>query len=311
MVVTDDADSSIDVFSDKEYYHELIKRLNTILGLVANADEGWSERMQKWCQQVYRIIKKHQRFFLDDGFFAIHNDKPMENVNIDYIRLCSMATKVLELMSLRLEEGKTRLKKLKVLKLAKKLLGAIEKATEKAMEVLHPNHAAILAGDYIEYLAHILSYGDYIEYLAHILSNGQELTREINKELLVLNLRLRNRDPEVFLIVKELEKHEHGIGRLHTVPTIYIGSFLEDLQEGEGGGSSDDVVWQALCSVIPSRVPLDRCEGCECDNVEEEFHAFSVCAQCKTAVYCSKKCQRAHWKEGHKTTCHPSATGGV
>jgi hypothetical protein len=104
MVVTDDADSSIDVFSDKEYYHELIKRLNTILGLVANADEGWSERMQKWCQQVYRIIKKHQRFFLDDGFFAIHNEEPMENVYIDYIRLCFKAAKV----CVRLEqEGKT------------------------------------------------------------------------------------------------------------------------------------------------------------------------------------------------------------
>jgi hypothetical protein len=298
MVVTDDADSSIDVFSDnKEYYHDLTKRLNTILGLVANADEGWSERMQKWCQQVYRIIKKHQRFFLDDGFFAIHNDKPMEkNVYIDYILLCCKAAQVLHThnVSLRLEEGNTRLKVLKVLKLEKKLLGAIEKAKEKAMEVLHPTDAAIVAGTSIL-----------------LLSYGQELTRNINKELLVLNLRLRNRDPEVFLIVKELEKHEHGIGRLHTVPTIYIGSFLEDLQEGEGGGSSDDVVWQALCSVIPSRVPLDRCEGCECDNVEEEFHAFSVCAQCKTAVYCSKKCQRAHWKEGHKTTCHPSATGGV
>jgi hypothetical protein len=170
-------------------------------------------------------------------------------------------------------------------------LGAIEKATEKAMEVLHPNHwAIILAG-------------------GPILST----TRVINQQLLLVNLQLRNRDPEVFLIVKELVKYEHG----HVV--ALVDSFVQyiifanptlDLREEEGG-SSDDVVWKALCSVIPSRVPLDRCEGCECDNVEEEFHAFPVCAQCKTAVYCSKKCQRAHWKEGHKTTCHPNVTGGV
>ena len=27
------------------------------------------------------------------------------------------------------------------------------------------------------------------------------------------------------------------------------------------------------------------------------------CAQCKVAYYCSSRCQQAHWKEGHRTTC--------
>jgi hypothetical protein len=30
---------------------------------------------------------------------------------------------------------------------------------------------------------------------------------------------------------------------------------------------------------------------------------LSVCASCKEARYCSKRCQTVHWKDGHKYTC--------
>jgi hypothetical protein len=32
---------------------------------------------------------------------------------------------------------------------------------------------------------------------------------------------------------------------------------------------------------------------------------YSRCAQCLAVCYCSKECQRAHWKAGHKGECAP------
>ncbi|ORY44018.1 hypothetical protein BCR33DRAFT_233483 [Rhizoclosmatium globosum] len=33
---------------------------------------------------------------------------------------------------------------------------------------------------------------------------------------------------------------------------------------------------------------------------------LEYCAACKTVKYCSKECQRVHWKAGHKRCCRPA-----
>ncbi|GAQ82777.1 hypothetical protein KFL_001240080 [Klebsormidium nitens] len=58
----------------------------------------------------------------------------------------------------------------------------------------------------------------------------------------------------------------------------------------------------------PERLlPLLRCRKCSqpgCEKVESVAGTFQVCGRCKTAVYCSKDCQKRAWKEGHKDLCH-------
>jgi hypothetical protein len=46
--------------------------------------------------------------------------------------------------------------------------------------------------------------------------------------------------------------------------------------------------------------------GCaNCDATDKEGgRKLLLCAVCGVAAYCSKRCQTAHWKAGHKAVCH-------
>lgn len=43
-----------------------------------------------------------------------------------------------------------------------------------------------------------------------------------------------------------------------------------------------------------------RCAGCE--FIDEDGFEFR-CSRCKSAYYCSRKCQKKHWRSGHKFDC--------
>jgi hypothetical protein len=44
------------------------------------------------------------------------------------------------------------------------------------------------------------------------------------------------------------------------------------------------------------------CVGCKKKETKEEL--LKVCARCKVTPYCSKKCQKTHWQNGHKDSCY-------
>lgn len=46
------------------------------------------------------------------------------------------------------------------------------------------------------------------------------------------------------------------------------------------------------------RPPPPKCAGCE-----KTQGPFSHCARCKKVHYCSKECQVADWKKGHRDVC--------
>ena len=48
---------------------------------------------------------------------------------------------------------------------------------------------------------------------------------------------------------------------------------------------------------------LQKCASPFCLNVEEEPKEFQCCSGCRNAAYCSRKCQKLHWKNGHKEAC--------
>ena len=40
-----------------------------------------------------------------------------------------------------------------------------------------------------------------------------------------------------------------------------------------------------------------------CERVEKQGERFNCCSRCKVVYYCSKTCQRDHWRNGHRDTC--------
>ena len=41
----------------------------------------------------------------------------------------------------------------------------------------------------------------------------------------------------------------------------------------------------------------------QCGRGQEEGEKFHHCSRCKVVPYCSKACQKQHWRGGHKDTC--------
>jgi len=50
-----------------------------------------------------------------------------------------------------------------------------------------------------------------------------------------------------------------------------------------------------------------KCSNPFCEKIEinrkHKKNRFKVCSKCSIATYCSKKCQKHHWKNGHKEKC--------
>lgn len=88
---------------------------------------------------------------------------------------------------------------------------------------------------------------------------------------------------------------------------------------------SDEVFIKKTCSKILEMLKIERkkknrknqiksrdmktkskCSSYRCKNIESYTREFQTCSRCRIAVYCSQKCQKRHWKDGHKLECKKS-----
>ena len=57
------------------------------------------------------------------------------------------------------------------------------------------------------------------------------------------------------------------------------------------------------------REKFDCCANLQCQKLLTEWRKisnkkkFKICGKCKKVKYCSRRCQKCHWKESHKWTC--------
>ncbi|KAI9257332.1 hypothetical protein BDA99DRAFT_547799 [Phascolomyces articulosus] len=69
------------------------------------------------------------------------------------------------------------------------------------------------------------------------------------------------------------------------------------------------LIRQVAKEATPEKVRHRQCSSTFCTNQEEKEGDFKKCGRCQRVSYCSRDCQKEHWKHGHKAVCTaPSAT---
>ena len=63
---------------------------------------------------------------------------------------------------------------------------------------------------------------------------------------------------------------------------------------------SDEDLWIEMNKGLKKLMGTKRMCCNYCDAVEEEFGDHSLCTRCRSAVYCSRNCQKLHWKSNQR-----------
>ncbi|XP_047064339.1 F-box protein At1g67340-like [Lolium rigidum] len=139
-----------------------------------------------------------------------------------------------------------------------------------------------------------LGHVDATRELGHCLLDGYGVTSApINGRLLLQ--RAKQRDAEN-------ERQQASLGTLHQ-KTHHANTFLS-----EWFSQTPEARNAAHCS---DKSPIEEigdmrlCSNALCGRQETRLHEFRRCSACASAYYCSRACQAADWKMGHRTSCMP------
>ena len=75
-------------------------------------------------------------------------------------------------------------------------------------------------------------------------------------------------------------------------------------------GNNDAAVAAAAAAASTARRSQVQCAGPGCPRkLQADGTPLDQCGGCKRCYYCSKACQAAHWKAGHKAECKELRSG--
>jgi len=91
----------------------------------------------------------------------------------------------------------------------------------------------------------------------------------------------------------------HKLKRFRKLPRVdeYIVAFENKIKKMSISNSTTQVEENARVRT------KTQCSSYECKQVETHIGAFKHCGRCRLKYYCSIKCQKKHWKNGHKEEC--------
>ena len=95
----------------------------------------------------------------------------------------------------------------------------------------------------------------------------------------------------------------NGIGRrVRMAINKWQSELGYDKRKGFEWMTYDEEAQKVLADFAPKKAAIRQCAHCHQDELETGGK-YKQCARCRAVSYCSKECQRAHWKAGHKAEC--------
>ncbi|KAI9013794.1 hypothetical protein CLU79DRAFT_768755 [Phycomyces nitens] len=110
---------------------------------------------------------------------------------------------------------------------------------------------------------------------------------------------------ELALIRGELEAYNYLVRILRAKMAAKVALEKDNADNFEKLSQADKekLIRQLAKEATPQSVTHKQCGNNYCEKVEEEQNSFKRCGQCQRVAYCSRECQKDHWKSGHKAVC--------
>ncbi|SAM05654.1 hypothetical protein [Absidia glauca] len=110
---------------------------------------------------------------------------------------------------------------------------------------------------------------------------------------------------ELALVRGDLEAYNYLVRVLRAKMAARVALEKQNMDNFEKLSDADKakLVRQLAKEAAPEKLKRRQCANPFCEVTEQTEGEFKRCGQCERVAYCSRECQRNHWKSGHKIVC--------
>lgn len=110
---------------------------------------------------------------------------------------------------------------------------------------------------------------------------------------------------ELALVRGDLEAYNYLVRILRAKMAARVALEKENLENFEKLSQEDKekLIRQLAKDATPDSATHRQCANSSCEKKEEEPGSFKRCGRCQRVSYCSRECQKEHWKNGHRIVC--------
>ncbi|ORX56784.1 HCP-like protein [Hesseltinella vesiculosa] len=110
---------------------------------------------------------------------------------------------------------------------------------------------------------------------------------------------------ELALVRGDVEAFQYLVRVLRAKMAARVALEKQNMENFEKLADEDKakLIRQLAKEAAPEKVKHQGCGNIFCENKETDQGSFKRCGQCQRVAYCSRDCQRKHWKAGHSKLC--------
>lgn len=109
---------------------------------------------------------------------------------------------------------------------------------------------------------------------------------------------------ELALVRGDLEAYNYLVRILRAKMAARVALEKENFENFEKLSQADkEKLIRQLAKEATPDTTHRQCASVDCDKKESEPGSFKRCGRCQKVSYCSRECQKEHWKDGHRIVC--------